>query len=189
MDPFRNYPFACARDPGEFEFHLEGLVNSQALTKYVDRIGGADYVITHYGWETAAKLATERQKSKTAFVAMRFRDDMLALWEPVFRLAIERAGFDPRLANDPQHNDRIDAKIVAEIKQSRFVVADVSYGSQGVYFEAGYALGLGRPVIWTCRRDLEKNDMHFDTRQYNHILWSTADELRDELYYRIVATI
>jgi nucleoside 2-deoxyribosyltransferase len=69
------------------------------------------------------------------------------------------------------------------------VIADVTFASTGVYFEAGYALGLGRPVIWTCRSDRKAQDMHFDTRQYNHILWETPAHLLDELYYRVVATI
>jgi hypothetical protein len=190
IDSFRNYPLACARDLREFEFHLAGVVASGAVQE-IPRPGGARYyVITYQGWETAAKLATEGgANSKTAFVAMKFSDEMLALWEPVFQAAIERAGFEPRLVGDPEHNDRIDAKIVAEIKQSRFVIADMTYGSQGVYFEAGYAIGLGRPVIWTCRRDREKEDMHFDTRQYAHILWSTPEELKEALYNRIVGTI
>jgi hypothetical protein len=185
--PDRDYPLACARGLDEFEFHLQGMVASGLMGSDPQRTGRPSH-ITHAGWDTAAKLAAEGATSKTVFVAMRFSDDMLALWGPVFRAAIERAGFEARLANDPKHNDRIDAKIVAEIRQSRFVVADVTHASQGVYFEAGYAIALGRPVIFTCRHDL-KSDMHFDTRQYNHILWNTPEELRDELYYRIVATI
>jgi hypothetical protein len=49
-------------------------------------------------------------------------------------------------------------------------------------------MGLGTPVIWTCRKDDIKN-AHFDTRQYNHIIWSTAEELREALHLRIAATI
>jgi hypothetical protein len=55
-------------------------------------------------------------------------------------------------------------------------------------FEAGFALGLSRPVIWTCHRGQE-GDMHFDTRRYNHILWEQDADLREQLYYRIAATI
>jgi len=64
------------------------------------------------------------------------------------------------------------------------VIADVIFAAAGVYFEAGYALGMSRPVIWTCRRD-RNADMHFNTRQYNHIPWDNAADLNDELYYRI----
>jgi nucleoside 2-deoxyribosyltransferase len=80
----------------------------------------------------------------------------------------------------PSAGDDIDARIVAKLKQCRFVVADVTGARTGVYFEAGFALGFGRPVIWTCRRD-DAKDMHFDTRQYNHILWRTPEELSEEL--------
>lgn len=188
IDAFREYSLACARDLNELQFYARGLIQDAYLESN-PKVSNTPYLITHAGWDAAAKLAVEGPISKTAFVAMRFKDDMLALWAPVFSEAIKHAGFEPRLASDPVHNDRIDAKIVADIRQSRFVVADVTWGSQGVYFEAGYALALGRPVIWTCRRDREKDDMHFDTRQYNHILWDGPDDLRDQLYYRIAATI
>ncbi len=49
-------------------------------------------------------------------------------------------------------------------------------------------MGLGIPVIWTVRQD-QIDQAHFDTRQYNHITYSTPDELKTKLYHRIAATI
>lgn len=186
IDDWRERSLACARDQSELNFFLRCLIERQQVALCPPGIDGI--VITGPGWERAARLAEQPATSKTAFVAMKFNDEMLKLWPTAFAPAIKRAGFDPRLANDPQHNEQIDARIVAEIKQCRFVIADVTYAAAGVYFEAGYALGLGRPVIWTCRAD-HIQDMHFDTRQYNHILWKDAAHLSDELYYRIAATI
>ena len=54
-----------------------------------------------------------------------------------------------------------------------------------VYFEAGYAEGLGIPVIWTCHADEEKKGLSFDTRQNEHLLWTTPEQLRSELVARI----
>jgi hypothetical protein len=48
---------------------------------------------------------------------------------------------------------------------------------------------MGWPVIWTCRSDRQARDMHLDTRQYDHILWENPADLREQLYYRVVATI
>jgi len=79
-------------------------------------------------------------------------------------------------------------KIVTEIKNSRFLVADVTLQRPGVYFEAGYALGLGLPVFWCVRSDDLKN-VHFDTRQYNHIVWETEQQLADQLYLFVTALI
>ena len=88
------------------------------------------------------------------------------------------------------HNNKIDDEIVAGIRRSKFLVADFTSHRGGVYFEAGLAIGLGLPVIWLCRKDeLEKT--HFDTRQYNFIVWETdqAVELSRALQNRIEATI
>jgi len=183
VDEWRDRSLACARDEHEMHFFIRCLGLRNDIEFF-----GKSIAITGPGWERAARLAMRPEISKRAFVAMKFNDEMLALWPKAFAPAITRAGFEPRLANEPQHNEQIDAHIIAELKQCRFVIADVTFAAVGVYFEAGYALGMGRPVIWSCRRD-RKADMHFDTRQYNHILWDDASDLTEELYYRIVATI
>jgi hypothetical protein len=67
---------------------------------------------------------------------------------------------------------------IAEIRRSRFVVADYTGHRGGVYFEAGFALGLGLIVIPTCRAD-EVPKLHFDIKHLNTLLWSTPAELAD----------
>ena len=58
----------------------------------------------------------------------------------------------------------------------------------GVYFEAGFALGLNLPVIWTCRKD-DMADLHFGIRQYNTIDWDSPENLALRLQRRIEATL
>ena len=80
-------------------------------------------------------------------------------------------------------------EIIARIKESRFVVADVTEHRNGVYFEGGFAMGMGLPVIWMCHEGDMKN-AHFDTRQLNHIVWTDdIPKLRKDLANRILATI
>jgi len=95
---------------------------------------------------------------------------------------------DPIRIDRVHHNEKICDKIVAEIRTCQFLIADVTLQRAGVYFEAGFAMGLGRQVIWTCRDDDLKN-VHFDTRQYNHIVWKEPGDLRMQLADRIKATI
>lgn len=82
--------------------------------------------------------------------------------------------------------------MIAEIRRSRFLVADFTHGAEGarggVYYEAGFAQGLGLPVIFTVREDMI-GAVHFDTRQYPHVLWKTPGDLRTQLTSRIAATI
>lgn len=145
--------------------------------------------ITPAGWDYLDKIERTALDSSQAFVAMWFNASMDSAWTDGLKPAIESVGYMPyRVDNDLSNLGRIDARIEMEIKRSRFLVADVTGGRQGVYYEAGYAMGLGLPVIWSVRSD-SRNDMHFDTKQYKHIIWDTPDDLAKELEALVVAAI
>lgn len=123
---------------------------------------------------------------------MWFKDEMSGAFERGIEPAIEGSGYATMRIDRKEHLAKVDEEIIAEIRRSRFLVADFSHGDDGarggVYFEAGFAHGLGIPVIYTCRKsDIDK--LHFDTRQYNHIVWETPEELRTALKNRILAVI
>lgn len=121
------------------------------------------------------------------FVAMWFHESMDRAYHEGIKLGIERAGGVALRMKELEHNGRIDDRLIAEIRRSRLVVADFTGHRRAVYFEAGFAEGLGIPVIWTCRKDKLKGAA-FDTRQYNHIDWTTSEELATRLEARIRAT-
>ena len=79
-------------------------------------------------------------------------------------------------------------RFIARIRECRFVVADATEHKNGVYFEAGYAMGMGLPVIWMCHKD-DMDKAHFDTSHLNHIVWDDVGELRRSLANRILALI
>ncbi len=113
---------------------------------------------------------------------------MDSVWKKAIEKAIVDAGFIPRRIDNKEHNNKICDEIVAEIRKSKFAVCDFTGQRGGVYFEAGFALGLGLPVIWTCKSD-EVDKLHFDTRQYNHIVWDKEEDLYAKLFNRVKATI
>lgn len=134
------------------------------------------------------EMARKSVDSSQGFIAMWFDEDFKASCVEGFRSGIKNAGYKARLVSDVEHVGKIDDEIIAQIRQSRFVVADFTGHRGGVYFEAGFALGLDLPVIWTCREN-EIDELHFDIRQYNTITWNTLDELADRLQKRIEALI
>ncbi|WP_409348117.1 nucleoside 2-deoxyribosyltransferase [Paenibacillus gyeongsangnamensis] len=100
------------------------------------------------------------------------------------------AGFEPFRVNQSETTGKICDEIISQIRRSKFVVADFTGQRNGVYFEAGFAMGLGIPVIWICnKQEIAEGKLHFDTRQYNHIDWETEDELYTRLLNRIKANI
>ena len=78
----------------------------------------------------------------------------------------------------------INDEIVALIKKCKFLVADFTGQRGGVYFESGFAKGLGKDVIWLCN-EKEKGKLHFDTSHYNFIFGIDSNHGLEELYKRL----
>ncbi len=154
--------------------------------------GYPKYVLTVEGYARLAELESTNVESSRGFVAMWFNDSTEEAWKEGIKPGIKDAGYDPIRIDKQEYNNKIDDKIIAEIRRSRFIVADFTQGEEGargsVYYEAGFAHGLNIEVIFTCRKDILEH-IHFDTRQYNYIGWETPEELRRRLTERISATI
>lgn len=144
------------------------------------------------GYARLAELDGSKSASQQAFVAMWFDASMTEAYELGIAPAIRDAGYEPMRIDNKQHDNKIDDEIIAEIRRSRFLVADFTQGETGarggVYYEAGFAQGLNIPVIFCCKKDTISK-VHFDTRQYNHITWADPDALRERLKQRISATV
>ncbi|MEW6659875.1 MAG: hypothetical protein AB1424_14550 [Thermodesulfobacteriota bacterium] len=202
--PEYDIPLAWASTKEEFIYYINSLIERGFLRgneKNVYPLEGitesgrllfgsmAFYVeITADGWDYLEQHERHIEERTQAFVAMSFSTNLKHIYEGPISNAIIKAGYKPHRVDAEPHIDRIDAKIIAEIKNSRFIVADVTQHKRGVYFEAGYALGLGLPVIWCVRKDHLKK-VHFDTRQFNHIDWKSESDLETRLFDSICANI
>jgi hypothetical protein len=178
---------------------LRGSTTSSGWSGYVQ--------LSFDGLVAAEELGGSSRNVDQAFVAMWFSSELNEAYSKGIEPAIVEAGYRPMRIDAKDHNNKIDDEIIAEIRRSRFLIADFTCGVHelkeanehgksksvsvprgGVYFEAGFARGLGLEVIWTCREDMI-NHVHFDTRQFNHILWKDPNDLRAKLSKRISATI
>ena len=156
--------------------------------------------ITVNGYTKVQQQITNHDSSQ-AFVAMWLGGDaeekaayekVEAAYEKGIVPAIRDAGYrEFRIDKDPKVQ-KIDDAIIAGIRRSRFMVADFTYGRAGirgsVYYEAGFAQGLGIPVVYSCWKD-QINDLHFDTEHYHHIAWGKPEDLREGLTKRILAIV
>ena len=192
-----DFPLAYAGDADEFAFYLHALSDRGLIhVKPEPNAQIMDYLmephrsleISASGWDYLDKHAFDPEEKTQAFVAMSFSDKMRPLWKDAIKPAVEKAGYTAYRVDEEPHSDNIVFKIMTEIRNSRFLVADVTEQRNGVYFEAGFAPGLGLPVIWSVRKDDAKN-VHFDTAQYNQIRWQSPKELEEGLFDFICAII
>jgi len=150
--------------------------------------------MTPKGWAFIESYNSKNPESKIAFIAMKFDDSLKDFSEKWVETAIRETGFEPIRIDKYQHNNIIDDEIIANIKRSRFLIADLTGNSYGVYFEAGFAKGLDLPVIYLCNENYFNNEtdkVHFDTNHYPFILWNNTNgnDLMEKLKNRIEATI
>lgn len=150
--------------------------------------GGNLCRVTGRGFIETDKLSANIASTFNGFVAMWFAEEMREIYATAFAPAIRAAGYSPIRVDSIEHIGKIDDEIISQIRRAKFLVADFTGHRAGVYFEAGFGLGLGKPVIWTCRKD-EIDQLHFDIRQYNCLVWDKAEDLRERLSVRISATI
>ncbi len=156
---------------------------------YLEHRGSELYLLKVKGWEQIQAPTVNGVPGK-CFVAMSFHDSLKDVYENGIFLAVKSdCKMEPVRLDFVQHNEKICDKIIAEIRTCQFLVADVTLASQNVYFEAGFAMALNRPVIWSCKADRFDQDVRFDTRQYPYIRWNTPADLRSQLMDRIKATI
>jgi hypothetical protein len=147
------------------------------------------YSISPKGWAYLESLRHGNPDSQIGFIAMWFDESMNDAWMAIDS-GIRDAGYKAFRVDQKEHNNDITDEIIAGIRGSKFLVADLTRHRNGVYFEAGFAKGLGLEVIWLCRKSDEK-DRHFDIRQLSCIFWEEdkLPELTKALKNRIEATI
>jgi nucleoside 2-deoxyribosyltransferase/Zn ribbon nucleic-acid-binding protein len=184
-----DYPVFLAENP-EACWFIGKALETDGLISTNNTIGHVNGSLTVEGWDRLSKEEQGRSPadSKQVFVAMSFDPSLDNAFKEGMEKAIGGIGYKALRVDLKEHNDKICDVIVAEIRRSNFVVADFTMHKAGVYFEAGFALGLGIPVIWTCRED-QLTQTHFDTRQYNHVVWKDEGDLFEKLQRRIEATI
>jgi hypothetical protein len=187
LDMRKDYVYLFTRDTPQglaflSELAEQGLIRTASTLDVFSR--------TTKFWEIVENLQKTEVGNKRAFVAMWFDKSMDNYYENGIKKAIEDAGYVPVRIDLKDFNNKICDEIIADIKRTKFLIADFSGLRSGVFFEAGFAKGLGREVIFTVRKeDVERLKEHFDTRQYNHIVYDSPEDLRKKLYNRIGATI
>jgi hypothetical protein len=137
------------------------------------------------GYARVDEIQKATSYGRSVLVAMKFGDDTITLREAI-RKGVTEAGYVAIFIDEVQHNDFITPELLKHIRDSKFVIADLTHQNNGAYFEEGYAMGLGKPVIQLCKKGVQ---LHFDIAQKNTIMWDTEDDIPLRLTNRIKATI
>jgi hypothetical protein len=137
--------------------------------------------LTPPGWQRYRDLSSAKSARRYGFMAMKYGDEQLdAIVRDHFAPQVALTEFELKRLDDGQPAGLIDDQLRVRIRQARFLVCDLTHGNRGAYWEAGFAEGLGIPVIYTCRRDIfdDANDPchpHFDAAHWVTVPWDPDD--------------
>ena len=169
-------------------FIIDHLKQSDLLTTAKNSSEQRIMSLTMKGWERYDEIQRGNIDSKKAFMAMPFNNPTLDEVYKHFKLAITQTGFDLLRIDERPKAGLIDDRLRVEITTSRFLIAELTDENHGVYWEAGFAEGLGRPVIYTCEKTyFEKVKTHFDTNHHLTVIWE--ENKIDEALEKLKATV
>ena len=103
----------------------------------------------------------------------------------------ENTGYDLVDMRDVPKAGIIDNIMRVRIRDAKFVIADLTHGNNGAYWEAGYAEGLGKPVIYICEKEKFESDdgTHFDTNHCTTVIWSKYRDNDKDFRQKLTATL
>jgi len=197
VEPTTHSSIIGAKTPEGFSLVLRhlfdvGLVEGN-LSEGIGAPGRAHVTLSFDGWEYHDQLLHGRGTYRKAFMAMKFGDpDLDRYLSDVFKPAVSQTGFELNKLDDLPKAGLIDDKLRVEIQASDFIIADLTHDNLGAYWEAGYAEGLGKPVIYTCEKTkFDSDKTHFDTNHHLTIVWdrSLPKKAAEDLKATIRATL
>jgi hypothetical protein len=186
-----DYTVVDALESGELAFYVNHLCDAGLITATgafgAEQHDRQTYRLTVKGWAHVLGAASGSAEHGRVFVAMWFHESMTSAYQDGIMPALVEAGYEPICMNAVFHNDDINFAILAEIRRSQFLVADITGARGGVYFEAGFAKALGRDVFFTCREENFTTDKHFDIEHFQHTLWKDPADVKTKLREKVLA--
>lgn len=157
------------------ELMAKGIIKAKVINAPVETLIGID--LTLDGWNQYEFQKRGQISEGYAFIAMEFGDPILDPFvEGVIKPIVKDIGYELVHMRDVPRAGIIDNIMMEQIRNSSFVIADLTHDNPGAYWEAGYAEGLGKPVIYICEKDKFTDlSSHFDTNHRTTVFWSKDD--------------
>jgi len=168
-------------DGSGVRYIADHLFKTGIVKAMVDSGNDLQVYLTYPGWEYYDKIKEISLDSRVTFMAMKYNDETLEkIYKEHLKPAVKNTGFELRKLDERLRAGLIDDQLRIEIRKSRFLLADLTHGNYGSYWEAGYAEGLGKPVIYLCQKKIfDEKKTHFDTNHLTTITWELETIVTD----------
>lgn len=175
-------------------YHMAKYLNDNGFARFEVIDCGYSVTLLPEGWKRVDKVQNENTMNKNVFVSMAFNNNTVKTREAI-RNGIKKAEYSPAFIDEIIHNKQIVPEMFRLIRESRFLILDITEPNYGAYYEAGYALGLGKEVIICCSKEVFNKQYltaeekkyekylrpHFDIAQKQILVWNDEVDLTTQL--------
>ena len=155
-------------------------INSPTTADDYETLNQVSNEVSHYVNEVVA-LAERLVTPRSVFIIMSFAKEFRDVYASCKEVCKE-FGLEAERTDEAGSLERIIPRIEKGIRGSAFVIADVSEGSPNVFYEVGFARGLGKDLILTARQGTKPP---FDIADIPVISWEIQEDLKEELRKRV----
>jgi len=107
-----------------------------------------------------------------AFIVMQFSPRFNEIYEEVIKSVCSEFGVDPHRGDETYGPGLIIADVVREIRNSEFVIAEITSANPNVYYEIGYAHAINKPTILLAEANVEK--LPFDISGFRTLFYENS---------------
>jgi hypothetical protein len=120
---------------------------------------------------TVQDFSVSTQKS-SAFVVIQFTDEFNALYNEVIKPTCEKYGLTAIRADDIYSSGLILDDIVRSIQECFVIIADITPNNPNVFYEVGYAHGMGKATILLS--DKKRDKLPFDISGFRTLFYDNT---------------
>jgi len=117
-----------------------------------------------------SRFAADVDKPK-AFIVMQFSSPYNEVYSHVIKVVCDEQGVEAVRADEIYGPGLIIKDIIDRIERSQVIIADISPINANVYFEVGYALALGKPIILLAQHRGPEARLPFDLSSFRVLFY------------------
>src|SRR5262245_39070963 len=153
---------------------------SPAVAEDYETLNSLSDDISHYAKEVV-RLVERLATPRNVFTIMSFKREFRDVFASCKEVCREFE-FEAERTDESTSLERIIPRIESGIRQSAFVIVDISEMSPNVFYEMGYARALGKAVVVTAKKGTQPP---FDVGDIPTLFWEDQEDLKEGLRKRI----
>jgi len=136
----------------------------------------------NYGYEAGG--VKESQKDKVFILMAMSEDYELSQVNKNIKEVCAEFGLNPMRVDDFHTSGNINEEILHNIQTAEFLIVDLTKERPNVYYELGYAHGIGFGAYDLILLAQEGTNVHFDIRNLRIIYYNDPDDMKEKLITR-----